>query len=467
MTSAPTTTASASGVDRSRAGRRAVWGLGVGLVVVAVSMLVPPVFGVVVKAGGAEPLLGDWMLRYGPSSVVAVGLVAAAAHPRTHAALDRLSWRHLLWTSWLVGVVWMVSLALVDGYDGMGKILNHGTEYLESARMIDDVGEMLRTYVSRIPLDAEGNWAVHLAGHPPAAVLMFIGLDRVGLGAWQVAGPIVVAVGATVPAAVAVTLDRLGAREAARRALPFLVLAPTAIVMAVSADAVFAAIVAWGMAALAAAGATGGRRRLALGVVSGLLLGWGLMCSYGLGLTALLALGVLVAMRGALRERAVLAVVTAGMALGVVLVFAALGFAWWDAYPVLHERYWAGLASQRPGWYWVFGNVGALFLVAGLLLPAALGAASVPVARLATAVGRARAQGWELAVAPLVVAGVAMVAVADASLMSKAEVERIWLPFMPWMLLAVLWLPPRWQRWGLVAQGVLALVIQHAVRHVW
>ena len=465
---ATTTTAPAQrDATDTGAGRRAWWGLGVGLLVVAAAMLVPPVFGVVVKAGGAAPLLGDWMLRYGPSSLVAVALVAATAWPAARAAVDRLSWRRLLLASWVVGVVWMVSLALVDGYDGMGRILDHGTEYLESARMIDDVGEMLRTYISRIPLDAEGHWAVHLAGHPPGAVLMFIGLDRVGLGAWQVAGPIVVAVGATVPAAVAVTLDRLGARDAARRALPFLVVGPAAISAAVSADAVFAATVAWGMAGLAAAGARAGRGRWVLAVVSGLLLGWALMESYGLGLTALLALGVLVAMGGTLRERAGVAVVCAGTALGVVLVFAALGFAWWDAYPVLHERYWAGLAAQRPGWYWLFGNLGALFLIAGLLLPAALGAASVPVARLATAAGRARAEAWETAVAPLVVAGVAMVTVADLSLMSKAEVERIWLPFMPWMLLAVLWLPPRWQRWGLVAQGVLALAVQHTIRTVW
>ncbi|MBM6403368.1 hypothetical protein JQN72_03815 [Phycicoccus sp. CSK15P-2] len=466
MTQAPARTPTPVRAD-DRAGRRAWWGLALGLVVVAAAMVVPNAFGVVVKAGGAEPLLGDWMLRYGPSSLVAVALVVLAARPGTHAWLDALPWRRLLVLSWLVAVVWMVSLALVDGYAGMGRILNHGTEYLESARMIDDVGEALRTYVDRIPLDAPGHWAVHLAGHPPGAVLMFIGLDRIGLGAWQVAGPIVVAVGATVPAAVAVTLDRLGAQDAARRALPFLVLGPAAITSAVSADAVFAATAAWGMATLAAAGAATGARRGGLAVVAGLLLGWCLMESYGLGLLALLAASVLLAMPVPWRVRLGVGAVTAGVTLAVVLAFVPLGFTWWEAFPVLHDRYWDGLAAQRPGWYWLFGNIGALFLVAGLLLPAALGAASVPVVRLVTAAGRAAATPWEARVAPLVAGGVAMVAVAEVSLLSKAEVERIWLPFMPWMLLAVLWLPPRWQRWGLVAQGVLALVVQHAVRHVW
>ena len=64
-------------------------------------------------------------------------------------------------------------------------------------------------------------------------------------------------------------------------------------------------------------------------------------------------------------------------------------------------------------------------------------------------------------------AGLTMVAVADLSLMSKAEVERIWLPFLPWLLLSVVWLPERWRRWGLLAQGVAALVLQHVIRTVW
>jgi hypothetical protein len=469
MATAPATT---THVEEARgdagARRRAWWGLAGGAAVVVAAMVVPGLTGTDVKAGGAEPLLGDWVVRVGPSSLVAVALVALAARPGVLAAVERMSWRRLLLASWLAATVWMVSLALVDGYAGMGRILDHGTEYLESARMIDDVGEMLRTYVARIPLDAEGHWAVHLAGHPPGAVLLFIGLDRLGLGAWQVAGPVVVAVGATVPAAVAVTLDRMGARAAVRRALPFLVLGPAAITTAVSADAVFAATAAWGAAALAAAGTAPSRvARWGLAVLSGLLLGWCLMESYGLGLLALLALAVLVATPAPWRRRVAVGAVAAAVSCGVVLAFVPLGFSWWEAFPVLQERYWAGLAHQRPAWYWLFGNLGALLLIAGPALPAALGAASTPLARLWTSAGRAAAATWELRVAPLVVAGVAMVAVADLSLLSKGEVERIWLPFLPWMLLAVLWLPPRWRRWGLVAQGVAALLVAHLVRTVW
>ena len=58
-------------------------------------------------------------------------------------------------------------------------------------------------------------------------------------------------------------------------------------------------------------------------------------------------------------------------------------------------------------------------------------------------------------------------AVADLSLMSKAEVERIWLPFVPWLMLSVVWLPARWVHRALVAQGVAGLLLAHLVRTVW
>ncbi|MEO7422299.1 MAG: hypothetical protein ABIU87_07885 [Ornithinibacter sp.] len=458
-TTGETATLRSPGTDAG-AGRRALIGLAAGAFVVAAGMLVPVLSGVDVKAGGAAPLLGDWMVRFWWTSPVAVLVAVLTGWAGLPAYLDRLPWRRLLMLSWVASVVWMVSLALVDGPVGMGKILNHGTEYLESARMIDDVGEMLRTYVSRIPLDAPGHWAVHLAGHPPGAVLMFIGLDRIGLGAWQVVGVIIVAIGATVPAAVALTLDRLGARDRARAALPFLVIGPAALLMAVSADAVFTAIGAWGAASLA--GACAARRpvvRWGLAVLSGLLFGWCVMVSYGLLLIGALALAVLVASRGSARERAAICAVAVVAALAVVLAFAAFGFAWWEAFPILRERYSAGIAQLRPGWYWVFGNIGALVLIAGPMLPAAL-AAGWPRLR--------DVRGWAVDPVPsLVVAGVVMVGVANFSLMSKAEVERIWLPFMPWLLLSVLWLPPRWQRWALLAQAVTALLIEHFIRLVW
>ena len=49
--------------------------------------------------------------------------------------------------------------------------------------------------------------------------------------------------------------------------------------------------------------------------------------------------------------------------------------------------------------------------------------------------------------------------------MSKAEVERIWLPFSVWTCLACAELPhPR--RW-LAAQAIVALLVNHLLLTVW
>ena len=123
-------------------------------------------------------------------------------------------------------------------------------------------------------------------------------LDRLGLGGGYAAGLVVTGLAASTAVAVLVTLRVLGAEPAARRAAPFLVLGPAAIWQCVSADGMFAAVAAWGIAALAVAAT---RRRLAssLGwsVVAGLLLGSCVMLSYGLPLLGLLALAVLVVAR--------------------------------------------------------------------------------------------------------------------------------------------------------------------------
>ena len=46
-------------------------------------------------------------------------------------------------------------------------------------------------------------------------------------------------------------------------------------------------------------------------------------------------------------------------------VFAALGFRLWEAYPVLQDRYWAGIAAGRPAAYWFWGDLAALAIAAG------------------------------------------------------------------------------------------------------
>jgi hypothetical protein len=174
------------------------------------------------------------------------------------------------------------------------------------------------------------------------------------------------------------------------------------------------------------------------------------MMSYGLPLVGLLAIAVLVLARSWLPLP-----VAAAAALAVVLAFAVGGFSWWEAYPVLNDRYWDGIAADRPAAYWMWGNLAALVVCAGPLLGAGL-AQLVALRRRAD-----RVVLW------LVSAAVAAIAAADLSRMSKAEVERIWLPFIPWLTVSLALLPERWRRWGLGLQVVAALVVQHLLYTAW
>ena len=82
--------------------------------------------------------------------------------------------------------------------------------------------------------------------------------------------------------------------QTARRAAPFVAVAPTAIWVAVSADAYFAGVAAWGIALLAVAVHRAVRFPALIAAAAGLLLGWGVFVNYGLALMGIPALAVLV-----------------------------------------------------------------------------------------------------------------------------------------------------------------------------
>ena len=121
---------------------------------------------------------------------------------------------------------------------------------------------MLDGFVDRIPYDAEDNWVTHVAGHPPGALLFFVGLVRLGLGGDREAGLVVTALAASTAVRRAGDAAGPGCRGAGAVGAPFLVLTPAAVFMAVSADAMFAAVAAWGLAALALAATSAARGRL-------------------------------------------------------------------------------------------------------------------------------------------------------------------------------------------------------------
>ncbi|RYU14332.1 hypothetical protein [Nocardioides iriomotensis] len=432
-----------SAVDR--AARR---GLTVALVLMVAAVLVPALAGWNVRVNSFPPLHARWDPRWGVGTVPALALAVLLGHGFAGRARS-LRWRTLLLVTFLAGLAWMLSLALVDGISGVGHILGTDYEYLQTARATDDLPATLREYVSRIRYDAApDNWPVHIAGHPPGALVFFVALVRIGLGSGLAAGVVVVLLAATTAVATLVTVRTLGAEDLARRAAPYLVVGPAAIWQAVSADAMFAAVAAWGLAALAAAST---RRSVTWALLAGLLLGYCVMLSYGLPLLGVLALAVMW-LGGSWRPL----VPAALAALGVVAVFHAFGFSYAEALPAIRDRYFEGVGGRRPAAYWLWGGPAALLFATGPLLGAGLGALAAQAHR--------RAVG---AVAALSGAAVVSVLLATASQMSKAEVERIWLPFVPWLLLSCALLPDRWQRPALAAQAGFALLVQHLLFTGW
>ncbi|MFJ1644903.1 hypothetical protein [Streptomyces sp. NPDC088258] len=432
------------------------------------------------------PLLARWMPHLGPGTPTAL-LVAALVVLYGPTVAARLPWRHLTWTAWLSAMAWTWSLALVDGWrTGVADRLTTRYEYLRGISRFADIPAALREFSQHIPGGVPGSWQPHIAGHPPGAVLTFVGLDRIGLGGGGWAGAFCIVTGSSVAAAVLVALRALGAEHTARAAAPFLVLAPAAVWVGTSADGYFAAVAAWALALLAVAAGRGGRGGgaavAALG--SGLLFGATLYVSYGLTLMVLPALAVLVCARTARP------VPPAALGLAAVAVtFTLLGFRWWEAYPLLVERYYHGSGGLRSYGYWVWGNLACVVLCSGLA--AVAGArrvlAAVPYVvrqrwRRSPAVGAARSGPVPEPVdavsplsvadrlAPLVLITCAVLTallVADLSGMSKAETERIWLPFTLWLPAAAALLPSGGQRGWLAAQAALALLTNHLLLTYW
>src|SRR6478735_8482836 len=257
---------------RARSSLAPFIGLFVAVGLAGLAMALPAVTGWDVHVRYFPPLHAEWDPRFGPGTLpsVLVGVLAAWwAVPLA----QRLRWWQLIVSAYVGGVAWLFSLAFVDGRDGIGVVLQDEYEYLRVARTITDFPTALSHFISRIPYDnlpdsiPNANWPVHIAGHPPGALGFFVLLDRIGLGSGWWAGVVVTLIAASTALAVLVTWRLLGAEVVARRAAPFLVFAPAAIWQAVSADAMFAAVAAWGIAALAAAAV---RRSAVWALVAGL-----------------------------------------------------------------------------------------------------------------------------------------------------------------------------------------------------
>ncbi|WP_327422676.1 hypothetical protein OG763_22815 [Streptomyces sp. NBC_01230] len=410
------------------------------------------------------PLLASWYPHTGPGTPAAV-VVAAAVVAYGPGLADRLPWRGLLGTAWAASLVWIVSLAMIDGWGrGIADRLTTKHEYLQVIGRFSDIGAALRGFTGHILIGRPDNWPAHVAGHPPGATLTFVLLDRIGLGGGGWAGVWCIVLGGSAVVAALIAVRALADERLARGAAPFLVLAPMAVWTGASADGYFAAVAAWSVALLAVAATRrphSPRRAAAAALGSGLLYGLTCYLSYGLTLIALLLLTVLLLTRTARPVPLFLL-----GALVVPVAFTLAGFNWWEGYRLLVERYYQGAGGIRPYSYWVWANLAATTVSAGLATVAGLrrAAAGAPGSVRALRTGTTSARHRLIL---LTLAALLALLVADLSGMSKAETERIWQPFVLWLLPAAALLPAGTRRGWLIAQAVVALLVNHLLWTGW
>ena len=388
---------------------------------------------------GAPPLFGRFEWRISASAWIPIAFAATviAVGPRIAA---RLSWLRLVVVGGALSGAWSRALVFIDHRALLSA--TDPSDYLKTARLIHDPHVFLSEFVQRIH-----SYNTHTRGHPPGMEILLWAFARVGLGGVGWSTVLSLAGGAAGCAAALVALREIADERSARTAMPFVVLAPAAIWWS-SGDAFFAGVSAWAVTCVILATGRNRRRSDALALLGGLLFGLTVFLSYGLVLVALIPVAVAVSRR---RMRP-LAVAACGM-LAVFLAFDAAGFSWFAGLAATHTQYWLGAASRRPYNYFLLADLAAFALAVG---PSA-----------AVAIARLRDRRIWLLVGGTLVA----IAAADLSGMSKAEVERIWLPFVPWAILATSVFAAsrreRSVRFWLGLQAATAVVIQLAVRSPW
>ena len=403
---------------------------------------------------GAAPLVGrdemdGWVWRFGWSLVGAALLAVLVGAACRSGWWWRVRQRWVLLASSLAAMLFATLLALSDGADGLRYGAEHKTEYLANLAKAPPAGEFVRTFVDRID-----RYSVHVRGHPPGFVLLLKFLDSIGLsGVWPVVALSIVGTGVTV-AAVLVAVRAIAGDQWMRRAAPLLIVAPYGIWMMTSGDAVFAAVGALGVAAVAEGHTRRGNQAVWWGLVAGLLFGSLIFLTY-LGATLVLVPAVLL-VAGLRRHRAgTVAVIVGGLIGGLAVIggFWLAGFWWLDGVRATNEQYQLGSAQFREWGYFAIGNLGAALIALGPVTVIGLGAL------------RSRRM-W------LLVAGaLAALLTSHLSQFTKGEVERIWLIFYPWIALAGAALVVRSRRWSGAAvvgvQATCAIGLQAALLSKW
>ncbi|MCA1824503.1 MAG: hypothetical protein LC640_09635 [Frankia sp.] len=361
----------------------------------------------------AAPFTADYRVKVEAGSVLAPALVVAVLAGIRAGAVRRLSWRQLLLAAYVVALGWSVALAVVDGGNGLSSPVAAPQEYLRDVHYVDDVGVLpfVRDFTSHLPPHGTG-FTIATRTHPPGPPLLLWVLVRAGIRRPFALGLVLTALGCLAVPLVAVAARSVCGEQAARTLLPFVALAPYAVWIAVSMDAVVASLCAAFVACGVIASEPGRRARWAL--AGGGLLGVAALFSYAAPWLALIPLLVCFTRRRA--SRILLFGAGAVVPLGIAR---AVGFVWPDGLSGAQADWSIRVGPHRSWLVWAVLDL--------VVLVVACGPAVVAAAR------RVReTPGWAFVVG----SGVA-VAFAIGSGLARGEVERSWLPFFPWLLVPV------------------------------
>ncbi len=394
----------------------------------------------------SAPFLGHYRVRITPMSLLAPAV--AVAFLATWRWFSRLRWPIMLTVSYLVGLAWALALALVDGASGLTRSLRDASNYASDVAAVDNhPAHYLARYTHDFP-----SHSIAARGHPPGSVLLLWAFERAGVRDQLTLAIFITALGiATIPL-VLYSVRGVCGEQTARRYAPVLVLAPYAIWVAVSMDAVVALLGALMVAAGVFASEQNRRGLVAAGwsVVTGVLIGFGAMFSY-----AVVWLGLSVVLLYFARRRAFLNLGTGLGALLPVILANRLGFGWLDGLIASNSDFVARIEPFRSAPWWAILSIVALILAAGPPL-------------YASARKIRNTPAW-----PFLIGAAVAVLFSVCTGLARGGVEAAWLPFFPWLTVAAT--APEQQGgeappmpWLLVAGGVVtAIVIEGVLATPW
>jgi hypothetical protein len=418
-------------------------GLGITALAVALSARV---------GSAGAPFTGHYRFKIEIGSFLAPATaITVLAAVRTGIA-DRLRWRVLLVVAYAAALWWALSLALVDGGNGFASPIDAANEYLRDVPAVGShPGHFLHSFIEQAP-----HYSVATRTHPPGPVLLLWLLGKLGIHGPEVIGILVTVLACAYVPLLAVGVRSLCHETAARRLLPILVLAPYAVWLAVSMDAIVLLLAA-AFVTLGVVGSEPGRTPF-WAFCSGLLLGCDALLNY-----AVAWLGVSLVAVYFVRRRPLLNAVTAVGALLPLGLARGFGFNWTSGLSLAQHDFSVRVGPNRSWLLWAFLDLVLLLIACG---PAIIRA----VHRLHLT------PGW-----PFVVGAGLAVGFAIISGLSRGEVERSWLAFYPFLLIpavAPAIRPPRSTAspgldagpvpFWLVAVGALgAIVVEAVLRTTW